>query len=53
MLSVERCKKHLKNCNYTDKEIEEIRNSLYQAAEILVEQFIKDMDNDKRKANQC
>ena len=53
MLTVERCKKYLKGSNYTDKEIEEIRNSLYQVAEILTEQYIKDKDNGNRKASQC
>lgn len=53
LLSTEQCKKHLKGSNYTDKEIEEIRNSLYQVAEILTEQYIKDKDNGNRKASQC
>lgn len=51
LLSTEQCKKYLKDCSYTDKEIEEIRNSLYQAAEILTEMYIKDKDNGNRKAS--
>ncbi len=53
MLSTEQCKKYLKGGNYTDNEIEEIRNSLYQTAEILIEQYVKDKNNDNRKASQC
>ena len=53
MLTVERCKKYLKGSNYADKDVEEIRNSLYQTAEILIEQYVKDKNNDNRKASQC
>ena len=53
MLTVERCKRYLKDCNYTDEETEEIRNSLYQTAGILIEQYVKDKKNDNQKASQC
>lgn len=41
MLSVEQCKKYLPSGKYTDEKIEQMRDSLYQLAEILVEDFIK------------
>jgi hypothetical protein len=40
MLSIEQCKKHLKNCDYTEQQIEEIRDSLHQLASILVEKYL-------------
>jgi hypothetical protein len=42
MLSVNHCKKYLNNTKngYIDEEIEEIRNSLYQIAEVLVENYL-------------
>ena len=41
MLSVNHCKKYLNNAknSYADGEIEEIRNSLYQIAEVLIENY--------------
>jgi hypothetical protein len=39
MLSVQQCKKHLKNCTYTDQQMEEIKTNLYQLADIFVEQY--------------
>jgi len=43
MLSVDYCKKYLnqKNKYYSNEEIEEIRNYLYQSAEILVEKYFQ------------
>ena len=52
MLSTEQCKKYLKGADYTIEQVERIRNSLYQAAEILIEQYIKDKKNDNQKASQ-
>jgi hypothetical protein len=51
MLSVNQCKKYLNNTknNYTDKEIEEIRYSLYQIAEISVEDYLKKINTDKHE----
>ncbi len=51
MLSVEKCKKYLNNSTYTNEEIETIRNSLYQVAELLIGRFIKDRNN-KRKVTE-
>ena len=48
MLSIEECKKYL-NDTYTDEEVEEIRKSLYQAAELLIDKFIEDKNNVDRK----
>ena len=51
MLSTEQCKKYLKGADYTIEQIERIKDSLYQAAEILVAQYINDRNNDKQKTN--
>ena len=50
MLSIEECKKYF-NDTYTDEEVEEIRKSLYQAAELLIDKFIEDKNNVDRKSN--
>jgi len=44
MLSLETCKKHLKP-NLSDEEVLQIRDSLYQMANILVENYSKERDN--------
>lgn len=49
MLSVEKCKKYIIDNSYTDKEIEEIRNSLYQAAELLIDKYTDDKKKHNRK----
>jgi hypothetical protein len=49
MISVEKCKKLLNDNSYTDKEIEEIRSSLYQAAELLIDKFVEDKKDNGRK----
>jgi hypothetical protein len=49
MLSIEKCKKYLNDNSYTDEEIEVIRSSLYQAAELLINKFIEDKNNIDRK----
>ena len=48
MLSVEQCKKYLPAGQYTDEEIEQMRDELYQVAEILVEDFIKQKGEAKK-----
>lgn len=49
MFSISHCKKYLDN-SYTDKEIEEIRDSLYQIAEISVEDYLsKKINTDKHE----
>lgn len=40
MLSVEECKRHLKQGIYTDQQIAEIRDALYQVASILIDGYI-------------
>lgn len=40
MFSMEECKKQLKGNNYTDAEIEEIKETLYALADIAVTEFI-------------
>jgi len=41
MLSAEKCKELLKGREYTAQEIEEIRDSLYQLATILVNNYVE------------
>lgn len=48
MLSVEQCKKYLPAGKYTDEEIERMRDELYQVAEILVDDFIKQSGEAKK-----
>ena len=47
MLSVEHCEKYFKDSDYEKEEIENIRESLYQFAEILVGDYIE--RNKKKK----
>ena len=42
MLSVEECKKYLHGGNYTDEQVEHIRQSLYQLAGLFITEYIKD-----------
>jgi hypothetical protein len=49
MLSVEKCKKYLGENYCTEDEIKEIRNSLYQAAELLIDKFVDDKKDNNRK----
>ena len=48
MLSVEQCRKYLKG-NYREREIEEIRDSLYQMATILVDTWLSENPMRKNK----
>lgn len=41
MLTVEKCKNKLKNNNYTDDQIKDIRENLYQLANIFVEEYLR------------
>lgn len=41
MLSVKECKKCLKGSHYSEKEIEAMRNSLYQLASLLVDDYVE------------
>jgi len=49
MLSVEKCKEFLKGREYTAQEIEEMRDSLYQLATILVDSHIKNKMGNKNE----
>ncbi len=40
-LSIEQCKQYLPRGRYTDAQVEEMRDSLYQLAGILVEEHLK------------
>jgi hypothetical protein len=53
VFTIEQCRKHLKSSKYSDKDIEEIRDGLYKAAEIAVNEHInnKGNNNDNRKTN--
>jgi S-adenosylmethionine:tRNA-ribosyltransferase-isomerase (queuine synthetase) len=49
MLSIEQCKKILKNSNYSDEEIREIRNVLYQLGEMLFDEYMKQKRSESTK----
>lgn len=40
-LSIEECRKYLKGAGYTEQEIVEMRDELYQLATILVKSYIE------------
>jgi len=44
MLSIQQCKRYLKNPQYSEQQIEEISYSLYQLANILVDNYLKKQD---------
>jgi len=48
MLSIEQCRKYLKG-NYREREVEEIRDSLYQMATILVDSWVLETPTRKNK----
>ncbi len=50
MLSVEECKKYLRNGNYTDEQVEQIRQGLYQLADLFITEYIKDKKAEKTMA---
>lgn len=45
MLSIQQCKRYLKNSQYSEQQIEERRDILYQLANILVDDWIKKQDD--------
>lgn len=49
MISIEQCKKHLKNCDYSDEQIREIRDILYQLGEMLFDEFMKQKKAESNK----
>jgi hypothetical protein len=48
MLSVEQCKRYIPKGKYTDEQIEQIRDSLYQLTEILVDSYLKNKEKGKK-----
>jgi len=52
MLSLRDCKRYLKNYHYSDKKVEEIRDSLYKLAGIVVDNYLeKEGARDNREVN--
>lgn len=47
MLSIVECRRYLKDCAYPTKKIEEIRDCLYQLANLLVNDYISDKEEAK------
>lgn len=45
MLSIQLCKKLLKNDIYTNQQIKEIHDNLYQLAELLISKYILNKNN--------
>jgi len=48
MLSVQECKQHLRKGDFTDEQVEQIRDSLYQLADLFIKEYIK-----TKKAGKC
>lgn len=44
MFSIQQCKRYLKNPQYSEQQIERSRDSLYQLADILVDNYLKKQD---------
>ncbi len=50
MLSISQCRKHLKKgSNVSDVELEQLRNHLYQLADIAINAFVRGKDNKEEK----
>lgn len=45
MLSIQQCKRYLRNPQYSEQQIKEIRDIVYQLANILVDDWIKKQDD--------
>ena len=41
MLSIQQCKNHIGKCNFTDQQIEEMRDNFYQLANIFVKEYLQ------------
>ncbi len=41
MLSIQQCKRYLKNPQYSEQQIEDIRHGLYQVAHVLIDNYLK------------
>ncbi len=50
-LSIEECRKYLKDAGYTDQEVTVIRDELYQLATILVKSYIGQKKQKKEKCD--
>ncbi len=49
MLSTTECKKRLGKNNYSEREVEEIRDCLYQLANLLVNDYLTDKEKVKSR----
>ena len=49
MLSITECRRYLKNCAYSTKEVEEIRDCLHQLANLLVNDYLSDEEEAKSR----
>jgi hypothetical protein len=48
MLSIQECKPYLRKGDFTDGQVEQIRDSLYQLADLFIAEYIK-----TKKAGKC
>jgi len=51
MLSLQDCKKHLKTDEFTDEQIEQIRESLHQLAELFITEYLKTRKKPTHESN--
>lgn len=51
MLSVQECKQHLHKGDFTDEQVEQIRDSLYQLADLFIAEYIKTKKAEKNPVN--
>lgn len=51
MLSLKQCRKILgKSCKLSDRELEELRDSMYGLADIVIEAYLEKRDREKQQA---
>ena len=51
MLSVQECKQYLRKGDFTDEQVEQIRDNLYQLADLFIAEYIKTKKGGKGPIN--
>jgi hypothetical protein len=51
MLSVQECKRYLHKGEFSDEQVEQIRDSLYQLADLFIREYIKTKKASKSQMN--
>lgn len=47
MLSIEECRQYLGNTRVSDKEVEQLRNSLYSIAGLIIDQTVSEYEENR------